>query len=64
MNGKNQLEDEQTVAEFTEELRIAINRNSIDSAMNVPDYILAEYLVDHLRTLREMGMKTAEWGDI
>lgn len=64
MSGKNLLEDKQRVEEFTEELRIAINRNSIDSAMNVPDFILAEYLVDHLRVLREMGMKTAHWGDI
>lgn len=61
---RNQLEDSDTVSEFTEELRIAINRNSVDTAMNVPDYILAEYLVDHLRVLQKMGMKTAEWGDI
>lgn len=64
MSGFNQFDDVRGTAEFTEELRIAINRNSIDTTMNVPDFVLAEYLVAHLRTLREMGVKTAEWGDI
>lgn len=31
--------------EFTEDLRKAINRNSIDAKLNLPDFVLAEYLV-------------------
>lgn len=50
--------------EFREDLRVAINRNSVDAAMRIPDYILVDYLLDNLAAIRAMHHALDEYGDI
>ena len=37
---------------FREELRKAINKSSVDSELNIPDFIIANYIVRHLDELK------------
>ena len=39
---------------FEKELEILINKYSIDNYYNTPDFILAKYMVESLKPLREM----------
>jgi len=38
---------------FNKELADLLNSNSIDNELNIPDHILADYLVNCLATLKE-----------
>jgi len=38
--------------EFVDELKDVINKHGIDNNMNIPDFILAQYLSDCLESLK------------
>lgn len=46
-----------------EEFRSVVNRSSIDAALNTPDYILADYLVECLKMYEKTTSdRDAWWG--
>lgn len=47
--------------ELTEDIRKAINKNSADSMLNLPDFILAEFLVDVLMNLEKARIASEQW---
>lgn len=47
--------------EFAAELKVLLNKHSIDSYAATPDYILAGYLVEMVETLRKTRYETARW---
>lgn len=47
--------------EFVQELEQLINRHSVDSYMNTPDFILAESIVEQLEGVRELNAKRDRW---
>ncbi len=47
--------------EFQTELTTLLNRHSIDNETNTPDYILAEFLVNQLRTWTTSLLNTVDW---
>lgn len=40
--------------EFKKELTILLNKYSIDNKVNLPDFILAETVVNHIKNIREL----------
>lgn len=44
-----------------EELRSLLNRYSIDNELDIPDILLAEYILDHIETLKKMNQKVNDW---
>ncbi len=46
---------------FEKELEALINRHSIENGSNTPDFILAEYLMDCLRSWNHLVMKRERW---
>lgn len=50
---------------FTDELRDLINRHSIDNELEIPDYILAEYIEDFLAAYKRLqkSNKTHQHGE-
>lgn len=40
-----------------------INKESLDAALCIPDFLIAEYLVDQLRTLSFLNKKTETWSN-
>ncbi len=44
-----------------EELRSLLNRYSIDNELDIPDILLAEYLLDHIENLKKMNRKVNDW---
>jgi hypothetical protein len=49
------------VERFKEEVRAAINRSSIDNELNVPDWILADYVVSNLEALQRLNQLNVKW---
>jgi len=47
--------------EFTKELEELLNRHSIDSEANIPDFILAETLTEVVQTLTDANNKRERW---
>lgn len=51
---------------FTKEFELALikllNKHSIDNMTGTPDYMLAEYLVEHLQTLSRLNLGRDQWG--
>lgn len=47
--------------DFTKELEDLLNRFSWDNETNVPDYILARFLVKQLASLRELTTTRDRW---
>lgn len=41
--------------ELLKDLSIVINRNSIDSSLNLSDYVIAEYLLDSIKSLSKLN---------
>ena len=54
-----------TSDELRRDIATALNRNSVDARLNVPDFILADYVVDclqaYLISLRLNLMSQEEW---
>lgn len=46
------LNDLARLDKFKEDITALINRDCIDDLLNTPDYILADYLVNHLLTMK------------
>jgi hypothetical protein len=46
---------------FKVEIENLINIHSIDSELNTPDYILADYLVNCLETYRKINEQREKW---
>jgi hypothetical protein len=40
--------------EFKKELSILLNRYSVDNEVNLPDFILAETVVNYIKNIREL----------
>lgn len=53
------LEFNRRMVAFQGELRELINRNCIDSVMGMHDFVLAEFMVEGLRTLRYVRKEEA-----
>lgn len=47
--------------QFTEELRELINKHSVDSEANIPDFILAESLTEMIQSMADMNNKRERW---
>lgn len=48
-------------SEFRKEIEQAINRNSMESGSNTPDFILAEYLSDCLMAFDKAVKRRSKW---
>ena len=46
---------------FRKELETLINKNSLESGSNTPDFILVEYLIECLKTFDKIVYKREEW---
>jgi hypothetical protein len=46
---------------FEKELTAVLNSHSIDALCNIPDYLLAEYIVRSLDSLQKMNRATTIW---
>ena len=57
MDLENKIDRSRIISEFAE----VINRNSLEQGSNTPDFIIAEYLVQHLRLLNEYSKHRREW---
>lgn len=55
------MEDLNKEANFTEELVYLINRYSIDNDLNTPDFIIAQYMVDCIKSLERATRTRDEW---
>ena len=53
--------DYEVPAVIKDEFSSIINRHSIDNALNMPDFIIAEYLVSCLQSLAFTLKKNADW---
>jgi len=42
---------------FTREIASVINRHSVDSVLGIPDFILAEFIVDQLDTIENLHLE-------
>lgn len=51
-------------AEFERDLKILLNRCSIDSQLDMPDFIIAEMLTRQISAMVSAHRKTLEWGQI
>jgi hypothetical protein len=40
---------------FKLELAMVLNKNGIDEGLNIPDYILAKHLFNHLKNIEDMN---------
>ena len=47
--------------EFRKDIEQLINKYSIENNTNTPDFILAEYLVDSLKTFDKIIQKREKW---
>jgi hypothetical protein len=45
------------------EFSAVVNRESIDNALCLPDFLIAEYLVKQLEALAELNKKAVAWAD-
>lgn len=46
---------------FKEELTCIINKYSVDNYYNIPDFILAEYIIRHLENMSELHAALNNW---
>jgi hypothetical protein len=46
---------------FASELEVLLNRHSMESPSNTPDFILAKYLIDCLATYNKTIVDRANW---
>lgn len=46
---------------FEQELSSLLNKHSWDSKTNVPDFLLADHLILHLRNLQHLDKANKEW---
>jgi hypothetical protein len=51
----------ETESEFYGKIREAINFCSIDNELNIPDFILAEYVLKNLLALKQTLQASASW---
>ena len=54
---------EQRLDAFARDLESLINSHSIENLFDVPDFILAQYIRDHLCVLAAMSRRRDEWFD-
>jgi hypothetical protein len=52
---------EDTESEFYGKIREAINLCSVDNELNIPDFILAEYILKNLLALKQTLQASASW---
>jgi hypothetical protein len=48
-------------SEFYEKIRESINICSVDNELNIPDFILAEYVLKNLLALKETLQASSTW---
>lgn len=48
-------------SEFYNKIQESINICSVDNELNIPDFILAEYVLKNLLALKEMLQASATW---
>lgn len=46
---------------FREDIRSSANRNSLENLCDVPDFIIAEYLINSFSSFVKSHCMTAEW---
>lgn len=56
-----QVEREQRQASFRNELQELLNRHSMENESNTPDYMLADYLIQCLKSLDEAINRRSSW---
>jgi len=55
------MNEETEVDPFLKELEILINKHSKENGSNTPDYILAEYLDNCLKSFNKALYRRADW---
>lgn len=55
-NNKKTMAKEEIIKDFSK----VINRHSIDSMLNLPDFVIAEYIIDSLDALKKMSFHKTE----
>lgn len=55
------MPDGQLHAAFQDELRVLLNRHSLDNACETPDFILAGMLTEHLEAYRKTIQANIRW---
>lgn len=51
------------VTELSRDIACALNRTGVDSRLCVPDFVLAEYLVDCLKSVARLAINSEQWHD-
>lgn len=46
---------------FQKELEEVLNKYSIDNLCDTPDFLLAEYLCEHINNLQKMNRSVSRW---
>ena len=49
---------------FRNELEVLLNKHSMDNESNCPDFILADYLIDCLKSYNRATTRRDNWHDI
>lgn len=47
--------------QFKKDVRLAVNKNSVENLLNMPDYIVAEMVVDMLKAVGESKKNSDNW---
>jgi len=59
--GSNMKNNEDNIEDFRKELEILLNRTSMESGSNTPDFILARYLLDCLLAFDNAVTSRENW---
>jgi len=46
---------------FEKELSSLCNRYSLDAELNVPDFLIAEYLISHIKIIKNIVLNLDKW---
>jgi hypothetical protein len=52
---------DEKVSEVSRDIAAALNRNGVDARLGVPDFVLAEYLVDCLKSYIRVTINNDQW---
>jgi hypothetical protein len=58
---KGPFETEEKNKEFARELSSLCNRYSLDVELNIPDFLIAEYLISHIESHKDMMKNLRIW---
>lgn len=63
IQGPTRLPDEEKLSELNDVIESTVNRLGIDSEVNMPDYIIAEYMVEDFKNMILTKKSYEKWRD-